>query len=366
MAASKVKQDMPPPGGYGPVDYKRNLPKRGLSGYSMLAIGVGVMCFGYWRLFKWNRERRRLQIEELEARIALLPLLQAEQDRRQLRMLRENLEEEAVVMKDVPGWKVGENVFHTDRWVAPLTEELFNLRPREELLHKRFGFLCNEEAAALEAELLGEYRFGPQQLMEIWGHACAIAITKAFPLSSLKRHPTVLVICGPSQNGCIGLACARHLRMFDYMPTVYYPKRSTLALHRDFTVQCEKTDIPFLSFLPAEVQLINDAYNLVVDAILGPETEPSDISEPYSSILLTLRHIRIPIASVDIPSGWDEANVDCINPTVLISLMAPKKCAVGFSGTHYLVGRILPYDIQRKYELNAPEYHGTDCLVELG
>lgn len=32
MAASKVKQDMPPPGGYGPIDYKRNLPKRGLSG----------------------------------------------------------------------------------------------------------------------------------------------------------------------------------------------------------------------------------------------------------------------------------------------------------------------------------------------
>nr|5XTB_W Chain W, NADH dehydrogenase [ubiquinone] 1 alpha subcomplex subunit 13 [Homo sapiens] len=22
------KQDMPPPGGYGPIDYKRNLPRR--------------------------------------------------------------------------------------------------------------------------------------------------------------------------------------------------------------------------------------------------------------------------------------------------------------------------------------------------
>lgn len=32
MAASKVKQDMPPPGGYGPIDYKRNLPRRGMSG----------------------------------------------------------------------------------------------------------------------------------------------------------------------------------------------------------------------------------------------------------------------------------------------------------------------------------------------
>merc|ERR1719374_290241 len=89
---------------------------------------------------RWVRARW-LQIEDLEARIALLPLLQAESDRRTLRMMRENLEEEAIIMKDVPGWKVGESVFNTERWVAPLSEELFNLRPREELLHKRFGFL---------------------------------------------------------------------------------------------------------------------------------------------------------------------------------------------------------------------------------
>uniref|UniRef100_A0A671MCU5 NADH dehydrogenase [ubiquinone] 1 alpha subcomplex subunit 13 n=2 Tax=Sinocyclocheilus TaxID=75365 RepID=A0A671MCU5_9TELE len=85
MAASKVKQDMPPTGGYGPVDYRRNLPRRGLSGYSMFGVGVGLMVFGYWRLFRWNRERRRLHIEELEARISLLPLLQAEHDRRWVR-----------------------------------------------------------------------------------------------------------------------------------------------------------------------------------------------------------------------------------------------------------------------------------------
>ncbi|KAK2087814.1 hypothetical protein P7K49_033721 [Saguinus oedipus] len=34
MAASKVKQDMPPAGGYGPIDYKRNLPRRGLSAHT--------------------------------------------------------------------------------------------------------------------------------------------------------------------------------------------------------------------------------------------------------------------------------------------------------------------------------------------
>ncbi|XP_030631590.1 yjeF N-terminal domain-containing protein 3-like [Chanos chanos] len=229
-------------------------------------------------------------------------------------------------------------------------------------------YLSKEEVVAMETELLSDYRFGRPQLMEILGHACAVAITKAFPLSSLdKRQPTVLVICGPDQNGCVGLACARNLRVFEYIPTVFYPKRSPNSLHQDFTVQCEKMDIPFLSYLPTEVQLINDAYNLVVDAVLGPETELAAVREPFTSILTTLRGVKIPIVSLDIPSGWDvdEASVDGINPAVLISLMAPKKCACGFLGTHFLAGRFLPYDIQKKYELNSPRFPGTDCVVKL-
>ncbi|XP_010591501.1 NADH dehydrogenase [ubiquinone] 1 alpha subcomplex subunit 13 isoform X2 [Loxodonta africana] len=117
MATAKVKQDMPPLGGYGPIDYKRNLPRRGLSGYSMLAVGFGTLLFGYWRMMKWNRERRVLQ------------------------MLRENLEEEAIIMKDVPDWKVGESVFHTTRWVPPMAGELYGLCTKEELLSSDYGFI---------------------------------------------------------------------------------------------------------------------------------------------------------------------------------------------------------------------------------
>ncbi|KAG5276172.1 hypothetical protein AALO_G00128660 [Alosa alosa] len=229
-------------------------------------------------------------------------------------------------------------------------------------------FLSKVEASAIETELLRDYRFGQQQLIEIWGYACAIAITKAFPLKSIsKKQPTVLVVCGPEQNGSVGLVCARHLRIFEYEPTIYYPKRSSHSVHQDFTVQCEKMDIPFLSYLPTEVQLINDAYNLVIDATLGPESDPKDIKEPYSSILVTLKQVKIPIASVDVPLGWDadEADKEGISPEVLISLVAPKKCATNFSGKHFLAGRFLPYDIQKKYELNLPEFPETECLIEL-
>ncbi|KAJ7308243.1 hypothetical protein JRQ81_008768 [Phrynocephalus forsythii] len=139
-AARKVKQDMPPPGGYGPIDYKRHMPRRGLSGYSLFAIGFGIFTYGWYSLAKWNRERKRLQIEDLEGQIAILPLLMAEEDRRMLRMLRENFEEEAKIMKDVPGWQVGESRYHTTRWVPPLAEELYYLYPQDVLDHVIYGY----------------------------------------------------------------------------------------------------------------------------------------------------------------------------------------------------------------------------------
>ncbi|XP_068127373.1 yjeF N-terminal domain-containing protein 3 [Hyperolius riggenbachi] len=230
-------------------------------------------------------------------------------------------------------------------------------------------YISKQEAEGLETELLEDYRFGKQQLIEILGHSCAMAVTKVYPLITLpKKQPTLLVICGSEQNGAIGLVCARHLRSYDYEPTIFYPKRSLDNMYKDLTIQCEKMDIPFLSYLPTEVQLINDAYNLVVDAMLGVEADNEDGKEPWSTILGTMKQIKVPIISLDIPSGWDveDGNAEGINPDVLISLSAPKRCAVRFSGKHHFVaGRFLPYDIQKKFELNLPKYSGTDCIVEI-
>ncbi|KAJ1060736.1 hypothetical protein K5549_019238, partial [Capra hircus] len=233
MAASKVKQDMPPVGGYGPIDYKRNLPRRGLSGYSMFAVGIGALLFGYWSMMRWNRERRRLQIEDFEARIALMPLLQAEKDRRVLQMLRENLEEEATIMKDVPGWK----------WF-PLPE-IHTLPPTA-----KPSVLC-----------------------------CLRWVPHALGASGIWGRPPLL----------------KRSYFQEYEPTIFYPTRSADPLHRDLTTQCEKMDIPFLSYLPAEVQLINNAYRLVVDAVL--------VGGPCTRALATLKLLSIPLVSLDIPSG---------------------------------------------------------------
>jgi NADH dehydrogenase (ubiquinone) 1 alpha subcomplex subunit 13 len=89
-------------------------PGWGVSGWSVFSVGIGALIFGYWRMMRWNQERRSLLIEDLEARIALMPLFQAEKDQRTLQILREN-PEEAIIMKDVPNSKVGESVFHSTR-----------------------------------------------------------------------------------------------------------------------------------------------------------------------------------------------------------------------------------------------------------
>lgn len=43
---------------------------------------------------------------------------------RVLRALKAAEEEEALIMKDVPGWKVGESVYHTERWIPPNPAQL--------------------------------------------------------------------------------------------------------------------------------------------------------------------------------------------------------------------------------------------------
>ena len=49
---------MPPPGGFEPVKYKRNLPIRGPSGLVILGGVTAVCAYGFYRLGKGNLEKR--------------------------------------------------------------------------------------------------------------------------------------------------------------------------------------------------------------------------------------------------------------------------------------------------------------------
>lgn len=230
-------------------------------------------------------------------------------------------------------------------------------------------FLSQKEAQSIDEELFSEYAYSVDQLMELAGHSCAVAFAKVYPKESLEHNEgAVLVVCGPGNNGGDGLVCARHLRLFGYNPTVYYPKRTNKELYLNLTRQCQKMDIPFLSFLPSEPQLVANAYNVIVDAVFGFSFK-GPVKPEFVSVIDTMVKSQLPIVSIDVPSGWDVENggdPSGIQPEVLVSLTAPKLCARHFTGKrHFLGGRFVPPELAAKYDLNLPPYPGTEPVLEL-
>ena len=113
-----VAQDGPPPGGFPSVRYGRRIPNTGPSGavvFGLVCLGMG---YGFYKTAQYNRYQNRLTEEKINTRMALTPFLQAEADRVFVQRQAKFHAWEAEVMKDVPGWEVGKNVYNS-RWVPP-------------------------------------------------------------------------------------------------------------------------------------------------------------------------------------------------------------------------------------------------------
>nr|XP_027203254.1 NAD(P)H-hydrate epimerase-like isoform X1 [Dermatophagoides pteronyssinus]XP_027203255.1 NAD(P)H-hydrate epimerase-like isoform X2 [Dermatophagoides pteronyssinus] len=236
-------------------------------------------------------------------------------------------------------------------------------------------FLSQTEAIAVDQELFNEYQFSVDQLMELAGLSVASAIYKSGSLDSFYKPPrSVLIICGPGNNGGDGLVAARHLKHFGYQPVILYPKQGKGQLFANLVNQCKRMDIEFINNVDNNL----DRYELIVDALFGfsykPPLRPE--SRPILEYLARIDHQQKRLISIDIPSGWhveqgppssenDQSSTPIIKPDCLISLTAPKKCAKYFHGQlHWLGGRFVPQSLARKYQLNLPDYPNDEqCLL---
>ena len=127
--------------------------------------------------------------------------------------------------------------------------------------------------------------------------------------------------------------------------------------------------------------------DVILDAIFGFSFKPP-VRAPFDEVIPLLIRSKLPIVSVDIPSGWDveggrpsdplpsssgsknegkkaSSEVHPLDPDVLVSLTAPKEGVSKYRGRHFLGGRFVPKILDEKYGLNLPEYPGTDLIVEL-
>ena len=87
-----------------------------------------------------------------------------------------------------------------------------------------------------------------------------------------------------------------------YQPVIFYPKHTSKEIYQILINQCEKLYLPFLSSLPTPAQ-IDSEYQVVVDAIFGFSFKGTSVRPPFDDVLASLQQVKVPIASVDIPSG---------------------------------------------------------------
>lgn len=227
------------------------------------------------------------------------------------------------------------------------------------------GRLLNQqEAIAVDEELMATPGFSVDQLMELAGLSVACAAAAAFP-RECAGPCRILLVCGPGNNGGDGLVAARHLYHFGYEPTVVYPKRPEAKLFVNLVTQLTQLSVPILDSLPDSLA----EFTAIVDAIFGFSFKGA-VRQPFGDIIKRLASGSTPVLSVDIPSGWDvelgpPAEGPRLMPGFLISLTAPKLCAAHFNGRHFLGGRFVPPCIVEKYSLRLPAYPGVSQVVEL-
>eukprot|EP00277_Geminigera_cryophila_P025952 CAMPEP_0179467854 /NCGR_PEP_ID=MMETSP0799-20121207/48892_1 /TAXON_ID=46947 /ORGANISM="Geminigera cryophila, Strain CCMP2564" /LENGTH=235 /DNA_ID=CAMNT_0021273497 /DNA_START=90 /DNA_END=797 /DNA_ORIENTATION=- len=229
------------------------------------------------------------------------------------------------------------------------------------LTTSEISYLTATEAAEIDDMLMGSMGYSLDQLMELAGLSVATATADAYKLPDAKR---ILIVCGPGNNGGDGLVAARHLHHFGYQVEVCYPKATQKPIYQGLVTQLGGLDIPISQTLPETLS----SFDVIIDAIFG-FSFAGDVRAPFDTILPALKLSRVPIVSVDIPSGWDVNAGNAaglgVEPSVLISLTAPKHCARNFSGIHYLGGRFVPPAIQQQYSLVLPSFAGTDMHVKI-
>ena len=288
--------------------------------------------------------------------------------------------------------------------------------------NNQVSFINSTLAKAIDVQLMDPQNggFSIDQLMELAGLSVATAAHDMLQTELLgdkqgaRQSASVLVLCGPGNNGGDGLVAARHLLHFGHRPTILYPKKSAGALFDGLVRQCQNLDIPIIMGEEADVAKLSlgagssgsgseQEFDLIIDGLFGFSFSGTP-REPFLSLLRALGDVLVPILSIDIPSGWavdvppyasslpltltptgESVSITAsgtmttsspatppvpaypifFTPRAVISLTAPKLCMMGYGGTHYVGGRFVPPAMGKQLGLTLVRYSGTDQVVKL-
>jgi len=153
------------------------------------------------------------------------------------------------------------------------------------------------------------------RLMERAGLAAATAARAM--LERCANHPArVLVLAGPGNNGGDGFEAAAHLARWEFDVTVLFASSADKLSAEARAAYIRWADSSSASRTIAQLpDLGSGAFDLVIDALFGIGLA-RPIGAPYAGWIAAVDRSRIPILSLDVPSGLNADTGDTAGPTV--------------------------------------------------
>ena len=163
-----------------------------------------------------------------------------------------------------------------------------------------------EEVNSLDSRCRTKYKIPEILMMEHAALALSGAITSKTP-----KGESVLIVCGPGNNGADGLACARQL-MDDYEVMVYLPLGAKSSLAKEQLAMVESLHVKIINKL-------ENAYT-IVDALFGSGVRALD--EKMSTLVEELNKMQALKIACDLPTGLGHGGVVfCADITVTMGAL---------------------------------------------
>ncbi len=150
----------------------------------------------------------------------------------------------------------------------------------------------------------------------------------------------ILVICGKGNNGGDGLAIARQLLKHHVMVTVCVlefggSQSSDAKLNLELLMQM---DAPVIFLKQDEELHLSGEYDVIIDAMFGFGLH-SPLSGAYAQLIETINHCKVPVVSIDVPSGMftDQSSKGnaMVAATHTLTFQALKLCFLVAENAHY-------------------------------
>ncbi len=176
-------------------------------------------------------------------------------------------------------------------------------------------YLTRQQSRDIDRRSLEEFHIPGIVLMENASRAVADAASEELIALTTRPTGTILIFCGPGNNGGDGLAAARHLHNRGNVVSIALAadpvKYQGDALINWRIVQAMR--LPILDAAPAAIERFKA--DLLIDALFGTGlTRPP--REPFPALVAAIASTGIPVLSIDLPSGLDCDTGEPLGPTV--------------------------------------------------